>query len=61
VAVHRWMMCPRDRSQAFGAPEVGERFTGPGGELIHTEIRIGDSETMITQNAAPARFAPPIG
>jgi hypothetical protein len=36
------MMCPRDRSQAFGAPEVGERSTGPGGELIHAEIRIGD-------------------
>ena len=55
------MRCPRDRSQAFGAPDVGERFTGPAGELIHAEIRIGDSVIMITQNAVPARSAPPIG
>ena len=33
-------------AQAFGAEEVGERFTGPGGELIHAEIRIGDSVVM---------------
>src|SRR5947209_4701478 len=29
--------------RAFGAGQVGDRFTGPGGELIHAEIRIGDS------------------
>jgi PhnB protein len=38
-------------ARAFGAEEVGERFTGPGGELIHAEIRIGDSVVMITGDA----------
>jgi PhnB protein len=38
-------------AQAFDAGEVGERFTGPGGELIHAEIRIGDSVVMITEDA----------
>ena len=38
--------------QAFGAVELGERFTGPGGELIHAEIRIGDSVVMITDEGA---------
>lgn len=45
--------------QAFGAEEIGERFTGPGGEMIHAEVRIGDSVVMITEEAgdgdAPAR------
>jgi PhnB protein len=43
---------------AFGAEELGERFAAPGGELIHAEIRIGDSVVMITQedaDDAPAR------
>src|SRR3984893_4986963 len=43
---------------AFGAVEIGERFTGPGGELIHAEIRIGDSVVMITdegENGQPAK------
>lgn len=34
--------------RAFGAEEVGERFTGPGGGIIHAELRIGDSIVMIT-------------
>ena len=38
-------------AEAFGAEEVGERFTGPEGELIHAEIRIGDSVVMITEDA----------
>ena len=38
-------------AEAFGAEEVGERFTGPDGELIHAEIRIGDSVVMITEDA----------
>ena len=38
-------------AEAFGAEEVGERFTGPDGELIHAEIRIGDSVVMITEEA----------
>jgi PhnB protein len=43
---------------AFGALEIGNRFTGPGGELIHAEVRIGDSVVMITDEAedgGPAR------
>jgi PhnB protein len=43
--------------RAFGAQELGERFTGPDGELIHAEILIGDSVVMITEDAVdgPAR------
>jgi PhnB protein len=43
---------------AFGATELGERFTGPSGELIHAEVRIGDSVVMISdegENGAPAK------
>jgi PhnB protein len=43
---------------AFGAVEIGERFTGPSGQLIHAEIRIGDSVAMITdegENGQPAK------
>ena len=39
-------------TRAFGAEELGERFTVPDGELIHAEIKIGDSVVMITQDAA---------
>jgi PhnB protein len=44
--------------RAFGAEQIGERFSGPEGELIHAEIRVGDSVVMITEDAggaAPAR------
>jgi uncharacterized glyoxalase superfamily protein PhnB/catechol 2,3-dioxygenase-like lactoylglutathione lyase family enzyme len=34
---------------AFDAQELGERFTGPDGEIIHAEILIGDSVVMITE------------
>ncbi len=37
--------------RAFGAQELGKRFTGPDGELIHAEILIGDSVVMITEDA----------
>lgn len=43
---------------AFGAEEIGERFTGPSGGVIHAEVVIGDSVVMITEEAedgAPAR------
>jgi PhnB protein len=36
---------------AFGAQEIGERFAGPGGEVIHAEVRIGNSVVMITEQA----------
>jgi PhnB protein len=40
--------------RAFGAQETYERFLGPNGELIHTEIRIGDSIVMLTEERADA-------
>lgn len=43
--------------EAFGAIELGDRFSGPDGELIHAELRIGDSVVMITEasgDGAPA-------
>ena len=49
---------------AFGAQELGERFTGPGGEVIHAELRIGDSVVMVTEgtgDAAPARPPDSVG
>jgi PhnB protein len=49
---------------AFGAIEVGERFTGPNGELIHAEVRIGDSVVMISdegEEGAPARAPESLG
>jgi PhnB protein len=46
-------------AEAFGAEEVGERFTGPGGELIHAEIRIGDSVVMITGDAVDGPVSSP--
>jgi len=36
---------------AFAAVEVAERFTGPAGQLIHTELRIGDSVVMLTEES----------
>lgn len=39
--------------RAFGAEEVGERFTGPDGGIIHAELRIGDSIVMITDEGDP--------
>jgi PhnB protein len=50
--------------EAFGAEEIGERFTGPAGELIHAEVRIGDSVIMITDEAedgAPASSPQSLG
>lgn len=34
---------------AFGAEELGERFTAPGGTIIHAELGIGDSVVMVTE------------
>ena len=46
-------------AKAFGAEEVGGRFTGPGGELIHAEIRIGDSIVMLTEYAVDGPVSSP--
>jgi PhnB protein len=35
---------------AFNAHEIGERVIGPKGEVIHAEVRIGDSVVMITED-----------
>ncbi len=45
--------------RAFGAEQIGERFTGPDGELIHAEIRIGDSVVMITEDAVDGPVSSP--
>jgi uncharacterized glyoxalase superfamily protein PhnB len=45
--------------EAFGAEELGERFTDPDGRVIHAEIRIGDSVMMITQAEEGAAATPP--
>jgi PhnB protein len=50
--------------EAFEAEEIGERFAGPDGKLIHAELRIGDSVVMITDEAgdgAPAAPPPSVG
>lgn len=49
--------------RAFAAVELGERFTGPNGELIHAEIRIGDSVVMLTDEGddGPARSPKSLG
>lgn len=50
---------------AFAAEESGERFTAPSGEVIHAEVRIGDSIVMITEDTAdpdaPARSPQSLG
>lgn len=50
--------------KAFGAEELGERFTGPNGELIHAELRIGNSVVMISEEAeddAPSKSPESLG
>jgi PhnB protein len=39
---------------AFGAVEVPGRFTAPSGEIVHTEVTIGDSVVMLTDEGADA-------
>ncbi len=41
-------------ARAFGAQELGDRFTDPAGGLIHAELRIGDSVVMITEETVDA-------
>ena len=37
---------------AFGAQEIGERFSDPEGRVIRAEVRIGDSVVMITEESS---------
>ena len=49
---------------AFGAEELGERFTDPHGEVVHAEVRIGDSVIMLsdeTDNGAPVKSPRSLG
>ena len=45
--------------RAFGAEEVGDRFTDPGGRLIHAVVRMGDSMVAITDDAGGGPVAAP--
>lgn len=48
---------------AFGAEEIGERFADPDGNIIHAELRIGDSVVMLSDegdNGAPAASPPSV-
>lgn len=51
-------------TDAFAAEEIGERFSAPTGQLIHAEVRIGDSVVMISDEAedgAPAKSPQSLG
>ena len=43
-------------TKAFGAEEVGERFKGPDGAIMHAAVRIGDS--MVEVSDAPVKPMP---
>src|SRR2546428_13850902 len=43
--------------KAFGAVEVGERFNGPDGAIMHEAVRIGD--WMVEVSDAPGEPMPP--
>ncbi len=43
-------------TKAFGAEQVGERFKGPDGAIMHAAVRIGDS--MVEVSDAPGEPMP---
>lgn len=56
--------CPTVANIVLGSCHC-ERFTAPGGELIHGELRFGDAVVMLTQDGAdpdaPARSPERLG
>jgi PhnB protein len=51
--------------RAFGAQQVGDVFIGPKGEVIHVELRIGDSVIVLTEDTGdesmPSRCPSAVG
>jgi PhnB protein len=45
--------------EAFGAEVVEEPFLGPNGEVVHAEVRIGDSTVMLTDEGDDGNGAAP--
>ena len=45
--------------RGFGAVQLGDRFSGPDGKLIHAEIQIGSSVVMISEDADDGLTAAP--
>jgi PhnB protein len=43
--------------RAFGAQQIGDVFTGPAGEIIHAELRIGDAVVMLTDDTGDESMA----
>jgi PhnB protein len=39
-------------ARAFGAEAEGDLFEGPEGQVIHAEMKIGDSVVMVTEDTA---------
>src|SRR5262245_25731895 len=46
--------------EAFGAEQLGEPFLGPGGDVVHGEIRIGDSVVYLTDEGGDGHGVAPI-
>jgi uncharacterized glyoxalase superfamily protein PhnB len=39
--------------QAFGATQIGETHQGPGGRIMHAEVKIGDTIVMLGEPMDP--------
>ena len=47
-------------ADAFGAEMLEEPFLGPGGEVVHAEIRIGDSVVFVTDEGDDGNGVAPV-